>query len=300
MYLRVLGSAAGGGYPQWNCACDLCRHARDSSQPNEARLHAALALSADGREWHLINATPDVLAQINSSAALHPGPNVRQTPIRSILLTDAELDHTIGLLMLREGAVLDIYATATVIEALSSSFPVKKMLVDYASHRWHSIVAGQLFALGDTGLSIEPINVGRRHPRYVSDGSAGSDWVVSFRIEDSLTGGSIFYCPCIESWTPEIESAIERADLSFIDGTFWSEDEMQQLGTGKLSASEMGHIPLSGTNGSIAHLARFSDKRKILIHINNTNPILNANSQQCQVLRSHGIEIGSDGMELEI
>lgn len=300
MYLRVLGSAAGGGYPQWNCACALCRHARDSTQPNETRLHASLAVSADGLEWHLINATPDVLTQINSADSLHPGPNLRQTPIRSILLTDAELDHTIGLLLLREGAALDIYATATVIEALSSSFPVQKMLVNYATHRWHSIAAGQSFALGESGLSVETINVGRKHPRYVSAGGASSQWVVSFRIEDTVTGGSLFYCPCIESWSHEIENAIERTDLNFIDGTFWSEDEMQQLGTGKLTASEMGHVPLSGTTGSIAHLARYIDKRKILTHINNTNPILNSNSQQCQVLRSQGIEIGSDGMELKI
>lgn len=174
------------------------------------------------------------------------------------------------------------------------------MLVNYASHRWHSISAGQSFALDESGLTVETINVGRKHPRYVSAGSTSSEWVVSFRIEDSATGGSLFYCPCIESWTAEIQNAIEHADLIFIDGTFWSEDEMQRLGTGALTASEMGHVPLSGTAGSIAQLARYRDKRKILTHINNTNPILNPNSQQCQMLRSQGIEIGSDGMELKI
>ncbi len=300
MYLRILGSAAGGGYPQWNCACNLCRLVRNGGGTIPRRLHASLALSATGDSWHLINATPDVLTQINQSESLHPGPDLRQTPVKSIFLTDAELDHTIGLLLLREGSRLDVYAAETVLEALSESFPVRRMLSHYCDNNWISLAIGRSLPFEDNRLIVETIGTGSKRPRYASRNDSGSDWVIAYRFEDPATGGSLFYCPALESWSPEIESAIERSSCILIDGTFWSDDEMSALGAGKLSAAEMGHVPLFGTAGSITRLANFSSKKKLLIHINNTNPILDPNSRERQMLGFHGIEIGHDEMELTI
>lgn len=300
MYLRVLGSAAGGGYPQWNCACPLCQLSRTDRSRSEPRSHDSLAISATGKNWYLVNASPDVRFQIDSFPAIHPGPGLRETPLRGVLLTDAELDHTTGLLLLREGARLDVFATRAILNALSNRFPVRQVIANYADFQWIELKTGEPFTLDDGTIQAEAFSTGRKRPRYVEADDPAIDWVIGYRFQDLQSGRVAVYAPAIESWTPELENVMNRANCVFVDGTFWSADEMVNTGIGRLTAKDMGHIPISGTTGSAIRLAALSCARKILIHINNTNPILDNHSQQYSELISRGIELGTDGMEIKI
>ena len=300
MYLRVLGTAAGGGFPQWNCACTLCKQARSASHAVSARLHASLAVSATGNNWYVLNATPDIRLQIEFCRALHPGPAVRETPLRGVLLTDAELDHTIGLLILREGSALEIYGSSAVLQALEEALPVRAVLKPYAALSWTAVKVGEALLLDNAKLRVWALPLGRKRPRYAAACETDGEWTVGYRLEDAKTGGSVVYAPAVEKWTDELTREIERADCVFVDGTFWSEDEMICAGVGKLSAREMGHIPVGGEEGIAERLSRLPVKRKILVHINNTNPILNRYSREYSALVDKGIEVGLEGMELEV
>jgi pyrroloquinoline quinone biosynthesis protein B len=300
LYLRVVGIAAGGGYPQWNCACSLC--VRESGLRAPAQLHASLAVSGTGENWYLVNATPDVRFQIESFPALHPGPGLRETRLRGVLLTDAELDHSIGLLILREGSPLDIYGTPAVLTTLTEVFPIEKMVQSYAPFRWVSIGPDQSFKLDRDRLRITAFRLGVKRPRYAAGSAIDGDWVIGYRFEDLQTGGRVLYAPAIEAWTPILTEELAEADCAFVDGTFWSEDEMIRIGASTRTAKEMGHIPISGPEGSMQYLKTHQASRRqrmIYIHINNTNPILDENSPERRLLVECGIEIGRDGLELE-
>jgi pyrroloquinoline quinone biosynthesis protein B len=306
MLLKVLGSAAGGGFPQWNCNCPYCRRVRNRDERVHARTNNSLAISDDGKEWYLINATPDVNIQIEAHSALQPGPNIRSTPILGVLLTDAELDHTIGLLSLRQCTEIEVYAAAPVLNALRGPFPVQQILQPYASFHWEEVRLREFFPLFGGRLRVYPFHLGCKSPRYAytdvikkSEEEAAS-WVIGYRIRDQLTGGVAVYAPGIESWTVELEKQLENADCIFIDGTFWHSDELRCLGISELAAAEMGHIPISGPYGSFERLTQLAANRKIYIHINNTNPILDEASPQFCSLKEQGIEVGYDGLELEV
>ncbi|MBB6735227.1 pyrroloquinoline quinone biosynthesis protein PqqB [Cohnella zeiphila] len=304
MFLKVLGSAAGGGYPQWNCGCSNCRRVRAKRRLFRARMHSCLALSDDGRSWYLLNATPDILAQIESHAGLRPGPAMRHTPLAGVLLTDAELDHTIGLLHIRESAEIEVYAAPPVLQALQEHFPIRQILEPYAKYRWSMARPNESFPLFGGRVTIDPFFLGCKPPRYASvremESSARSPWVIGYRIVDRRTGGTVVYAPGVEEWTEELEQQLENADCIFLDGTFWHSDELRGLGISALAASDMGHIPIAGPNGSLERFARLSAYRKIYIHINNTNPILDEGSREHRILRELGIEVGDDGLELEV
>lgn len=300
MYLRLLGSAAGGGCPQWNCACRICSLARADGNHTYARTQSSLAISATGKNWYLVNCSPDVRSQIESTPALSPGPGVRQTPLRGVLLTDAELDHTIGLLSLREGADLDVYATSTVIAALSDSFPVRRILSSYADILWTEVGLDEEFTIDDGKLAVRAYSTGTKRPRYARAETSATGWVIAYRFQDKQSGAVAFYAPTIETWTRELVVAMSSAECVFVDGTFWSEDEMLQCGTGQLNAQLMGHTPISGTTGSAARLDGVASRRKILVHINNTNPIIDSDSDEAKELAARHIEVGADGLELEL
>jgi pyrroloquinoline quinone biosynthesis protein B len=300
VYLRILGTAAGGGYPQWNCACRMCSRARSGVVATPSRLHASIALSADQRHWYLVNATPDVHHQIESCSALHPGPGLRQSPLRGVLLTDAELDHTIGLLILREGTPLEIYATRAAIGALNRGFPLQSILSTYAPFRWIEVNHSQSFMLGGDGIQVTAFRVGIKRPRYAADSDADGDWVIGYRFEDTRSKGVLLYAPAVEQWTRELQSALTGADCALIDGTFWSDDEMQRMETGSHTAAEMGHIPISGSGGTLERLASSGARRTIYVHINNTNPILDENSPEYREIIESGLEVGRDGLEIEV
>ncbi|TBL70714.1 pyrroloquinoline quinone biosynthesis protein PqqB [Paenibacillus thalictri] len=306
MLLKVLGSAAGGGVPQWNCSCPNCRSARAGNGIVRIRMNNSLAISADGETWYLINATPDVCAQIESHPELYAGPQLRSTPVCGILLTDAELDHTIGLLSLRQSSELAVYAAAPVLNALTGAFPVRQIIAPYATFHWAEIRPGESFPLFGERLSVYPFLLGRKPPRYAAradnSGPAAADdpWVVGYRFTDRLTGGVAVYAPGVESWTQELERQLQDADCILIDGTFWHADELRDLGASELDAAAMGHVPISGPNGSLRRLAELPARRKVYTHINNTNPILHPESSEHRLLSESGIEVGCDGLELEV
>nr|WP_166640519.1 pyrroloquinoline quinone biosynthesis protein PqqB [Amycolatopsis sp. SID8362] len=302
VFVHCLGVAAGGGYPQWNCACAGCRKAR--AKPETASLHAGIAVSGTGEKWFLLNATPDVHHQIATDPVLHPGPEIRATPVAGVLLTDAEFDHTIGLLMLREESTLAVYGTEPVLAALTSWFPVRELLSDYAQITWSRLDIGKPLEL-DERLRATPFLTGAKAPRYVgrarhSPLGDSAEWEIGFRLEDTVTGGTVVYAPTVPRWDGKFARQVASADCVFVDGTFWADDEMSCQGAGSRSGRSMGHLPVGGPDGSARALAALPAKRKIYTHINNTNPILDEQSPERQWLTSLGIEVGRAGLEVEV
>lgn len=298
MFIHCLGAAAGGGYPQWNCACAGCQKAR--AKREVATTHAGIAVSGDGDQWFLLNATPDVHHQIAADPSLHPGPEIRTTPVAGVLLTDAEFDHTIGLLMLREESSLTVYGTYPVLEALTLDFPVRELLSDYAEFSWSVVEIGKPLNLDDR-LRVTAFKTGSKAPRYIGRSRLhGSAWEVGFRLEDKATGGTAVYAPTLPRWNQEFSKQVASADCVFLDGTFWTDDEMSSQGAGNRTGRSMGHMPVSGDHGSARALAALPAKRKIYTHINNTNPILDEDSKERRWVTDLGIEIGRAGLEVEI
>ncbi|MCC3359236.1 pyrroloquinoline quinone biosynthesis protein PqqB [Bacillus sp. REN16] len=301
MRIRVLGVAAGGGFPQWNCACPNCRDVRGGDTALKPMLQSSLAISPNEKDWYLVNAGPDVSRQIETFSALHAGPGIRETPLAGVILTDAELDHSIGLLSLREGSHLTIYGTETVRKCLDTSFPVIPMLKNYCSWEWQTLAPDVKERIGDSIL-IETVPVSRKPPLYAKSDNEESEgvWEVGLLFQNERSGKCVAYFPTLDTVTSEIESALHKADILLVDGTFWSEDELVSLGATKRNARDMGHLPISGPSGIIEKLASFSAERKILIHINNSNPILKKGSKESELLKHHGIEIAYEGMEVEV
>jgi pyrroloquinoline quinone biosynthesis protein B len=303
MWVRVLGSAAGGGFPQWNCTCPPCRAVRDGSRPARPRSQSSVAVSADRKQWFLLNASPDVQTQIESFPALHPdsGPGgERQVPLRAVLLTDAELDHTLGLLLLREGRGLDVHATEAVHDVLCHGTGVLRVLGAYCPVRWHPVDPG---APGDValggGLSYRAFDVPTaKRARFGPQDAAGR--VVGYRLTGPGGGGSLVFLPCLPELTPSIRAELDGCAALLIDGTCWQDDELIRLGLAAKTARDMGHLPISGPGGSLAQLAPLSVGRTIYTHINNSNPILLEDSAERHTLADHGAEVAADGLELQI
>jgi len=273
--IRVLGSAAGGGSPQWNCACAPCRQARRTGRN---RLQDTVAISGDGNAWYLLNASPDVRTQILATPELTPGPGLRETPLRGVVLTTAELDHTLGLLSLREAVALRVYATAAVGHALSAAFALRPILQCYTTLEWTDLGSVQPL---DGGLEVRRVTVGGKRPRYAHD-IPGDDWVSALRITDTWTGFVFVYATCLPAWTSEFDDFVKGADEVLLDGTFATEDELT-AGTGRPgSARAMGHLPIADSR---VRFAGHPGTRFRYGHLNNTNP-------------SAGDDIARDGLEM--
>jgi len=300
--IRVLGAAAGGGYPQWNCACPNCERVRAGDPSLRARRNDSLAVSPDGKRWALLNASPDICLQTEAYRPLHPGPSLRGSPVQAVLLTDAELDHTTGLLQLRQSSSLDVYAPPPVLLALANGFPVRRIVEPYADFRWLEARPEESFPLFGGQLAVCPFYLGDKPPRYArpNRNQDREAWVVGYRITDNATGGVAVYAPGIETWSPTLERHLDGADCLLLDGTFWHDDELRALGVSELTASDMGHLPVAGANGSAERLARIPARRKIYIHVNNTNPMLDERTPERRMVTELGIEVGVDGMEMEV
>jgi pyrroloquinoline quinone biosynthesis protein B len=302
MRIRVLGAAAGGGFPQWNCNCPNCDGLRKGTIRAQARTQSSICVSANGVDWVLFNASPDLLYQIRAFPALQPGRGIRDTGIRAVVLMDAQIDHTTGLLMLREGKPLQIYCTDMVREDMTTGNPLFNILGHYCGVEWHrlSTAAGNAFDIaGIDALSFTAVPLKSKAPPYSphrDDPHEGDN--IGMRIRDTRTGRTLFYAPGLAEIEPHLKPFLEEADCVMVDGTFWTDDEMVRLGISRKRALEIGHLPQSGPGGMIEVLDALKASRKILIHINNTNPILNEDSPERAELDRHGIEVAYDGMDI--
>jgi pyrroloquinoline quinone biosynthesis protein B len=295
--VRVLGSAAGGGFPQWNCTCPPCRAVRDGSRPTRARTQSSVAVSADGRRWFLLNASPDVHAQLSAFPALRPSGR-REVPLHAVLLTDGELDHTLGLLLLREGDGLTVHATEATHDTLGDGTSVLRTLEAYCPVTWQPVVPDADVALGD-GLSYRAFDVPTtKRARFGATDRPGR--VVGYRLTDAGTGGTLVYLPAVQALTSGVREHVDGCECLLLDGTCWSDDELIRLGLAGKTARAMGHLPVGGDDGSLEQLSSLRVGRTIYVHVNNTNPILLDDSPERRVVEEHGAEVAVDGLELQI
>ena len=297
VWVRVLGAAAGGGFPQWNCSCPQCRAVRDGSRPCRSRTQSSVAVSADYRRWFLLNASPDIRAQIESFPPLHPR-GVRDSPLGAVLLTDGELDHTLGLLLLREAGDLKVHATAAVHETLCTGTSLLPTLGAYANVEWRTVATGKEVSLAD-GLSYRAFDAPTDKRARFGTGE-GDESVVGYRITDGHTGRALVYLPGAQKLTASVRTHLQGCACLLFDGTCWQDDELIRLGIAGKTSREMGHLPISGADGSLKQLAPLPIDRKIYIHINNTNPILLEDAPERRIVEEHGLEVAADGLELEI
>jgi pyrroloquinoline quinone biosynthesis protein B len=298
VWVRVLGSAAGGGFPQWNCTCPSCRAVRSGSRPCVARSQSSIAVSVDREQWFLINASPDIQSQIESFPDLHPDED-RVVRLQAVLLTDGELDHTLGLLLLREGRGLEVHATESVHETLTTGTGLLPTLEAYCPVKWQPLVPGAEVALGDGGLTYRAFDA-PTDKRMRFSGTEMHGRVVGYRFTDATSGGSVVYLPCVQQLTPEVLAELRDCSALLVDGTCWSDDEMVALGLASKTSRDMGHVPIDGPGGSLEALASLPIDRKIYTHLNNTNPILVEDSPERRHLERYGMEVAVDGLELEI
>ena len=309
MRVKILGSAAGGGFPQWNCACPNCRAVRAGTFYGKSRTQAQVVVSADSRSWFLLGASPDLRAQIEANPELHPREGVRQSPIAGAVLANADVDHVLGLLLLRELQPLRVHATESIRRILTEDNSMFAMLQRVPGQLgWTSFAPGTSFPLvnaagEDSGLRCRALSLGTHYPAYVSQqrqGELASGEASLGLIVESSSGKRLAYMPAV----PEISDALLRefdsVDVLLFDGTFWSDDELIQTQGPGQTARQMGHVPVSSADGSLSGLAGLRRPRKIYIHINNTNPMLNEAGLEYRRVRESGWEIAEDGWQFDL
>jgi pyrroloquinoline quinone biosynthesis protein B len=303
MFIQILGSAAGGGFPQWNCNCPNCHGLREGTLNAKARTQSSIALSDNGVDWILCNASPDIRAQLASFPALQPARALRDTAIGGIVLLDSQIDHTTGLLTLREGCPHDVWCTEMVYQDLTTGFPLFNMLQHWnGGLRWNRIDLQAGFTVpACPALRFTPIPLRSAAPPYSPhrhDPHPGDN--IGLLVQDTNTGSTLFYAPGLGKISDELLAIMREADCVLVDGTLWTDDEMQTRGVGTKTGQEMGHLAQSGPGGMIEALDGLARPRKVLIHINNTNPILDEDSAERKILGEHGIEVAFDGMSIEL
>ena len=306
MHIRILGSAAGGRFPQWNCGCANCTAVRQGKFNGKPRTQAQLALSADGSRWFLAGASPDLAFQIEATPSLHPRA-LRDSPIAGVMLGSADLDHVLGLLLLRELQPLRVYAAASILKILREENSMFRMLnrVD-PQVAWTPMEAGTAFELADAtgnelGLRCEAYYLSGRYPKYVNSEGLPCEATAAlfFESEFSVLGSRkrVAYVPAVERLDDALLAKIEGADLLLLDGTFWSDDELIRVQGRGETAHQMGHIPIEE---SLSVLKNVGVGRKMFIHINNTNPILNEAGPEYRAVRAAGWEVAEDNWHVEL
>ena len=296
--VRVLGSAAGGGFPQWNCRCPTCEAARRGTAARP-RTQSSIAVRGAEGPWFLANASPDLRQQLEALPADH-ATNVRAAPVAAVVLTDAEIDHTAGLLLLRESAgAIHVYGSDEVRHALTDGYPVLRILAEYCGVQWRTIECGRAVALDGSSLEIESFAAGGDAPRYLT-GSGVEVEATGLVFRDRSTGGVLTYVPGLARWDDDVLGRLATSDVALVDGTFWRDDELMHLGISARTARQMGHVPLSGPGGTLEALAQLRRPRVILVHINNTNPVLLERSPERAAVLRAGAEVAHDGLELEL
>ncbi len=306
MRVRLLGTAAGGGVPQWNCNCAVCREARSGTGRVRPRTQSSVVVSANGRHWFLLNASPDLRWQIENFPPLQPtAGKTRDSPIQAVLLTNADLDHTLGLLLLREGERLVVHAPVNVQRSLTDGLSLAPALDAFCGVQWVSprenitpLLCRDQF---ESGLLYETLPLPGQPPRFMKGTTVPSPInVVGYRITDAKTGGRLLFLPDVVSLDDRLVCRLAECEALLFDGTFWSEGELQACGVGDLPASGMGHMPISGPGGSLKVIAQLRVTHKIYTHVNNTNPILFEDSPERAAVNAAGCVVGMDGMEITI
>lgn len=304
MHIHLLGTGAGGGFPQWNCNCDNCARLRRGEIKSTARTQSSITISSNGTDWVLFNASPDIRAQIESFPPLQPARKVRDTGICAIVLCDGQIDHSTGLIILREhDKPWDVYCTESVHEDMTTGYPIFNILSHFRGVQWHEIKTDQttftipkaeplIFTAVPLKSEAPPYSP-HRHNTVEGDN-------IGFKIEDPSTGKNLFYAPGLGIIEDHVYQYMADADVVLIDGTVWSNDEMAKHGISNKLASEMGHLDQSSEKGIKNALISLEKPRKILIHINNTNPILDEESAERKILNNAGIEVSYDGMDINL
>jgi pyrroloquinoline quinone biosynthesis protein B len=305
MRLHVLGSGAGGGFPQWNCNCHNCDGLRKGTIRATARTQSSVTVTGDNENWVLFNASPDILTQFQQFPELQPARALRDTAVKAIVLIDGQIDHTTGLYMLREHRQPhEIWCTPPVQEDLTQGNPLFRLLGHYCGVNWNALpIDESVFEMKHVpNLRFHAHHLRSNAPPYSPrrDKPVPGD-NIGVTIEDTTNGRKIYYAPGLVDIERHVWAAMQAADVVLVDGTFWTDDEMIALGASKKYARDMGHLPQTGENGMMAWLDKLpKTTRKILIHINNTNPILNEDSAQRRELESRGIEVAYDGMDITV
>ncbi len=304
MRIIVLGSGAGGGFPQWNCNCPNCKGLRAGTIQATARTQSSLAVSDDGEDWLLVNASPDLRAQLESCPALQPARAVRDTGIVAVLIVDAQIDHSTGLMTLREHTQrLPVYCTPSVHEDLTTGYPLLEVLQSYCGVEWRPIDAigrAPIKVPELPGITLWPIPLPSEAPPYSPRRhQPAADDTIGLVFVDERSQKRCFYAPGLGDWTQPVIDEATRADCVLIDGTLWNDSELADRGAANKTGREMGHLAQAGEGGMLDRLAPLPG-RKILIHINNTNPILDESSKERARLLEFGIEVAYDGMEIEL
>jgi pyrroloquinoline quinone biosynthesis protein B len=310
MRVKVLGSAAGGGFPQWNCACHNCRRLRDGSLRGTARTQTQVALSSDAGVWHLLNASPDLRTQLLATPELWPQHGTRSTPVANVVLTSADVDCVLGLLHLRESQPLHIYSTLPVRRVLTEENSLFRTLSrSNPPVRWDVLQLGRLIPIfqylppdAKTTLFCKAVSLKGSYPDYVSPGLRNSlpedEAVIGVQlIQDKKR---FFYAPSLPGIGEDLKRCVGESQVALLDGTFWTDDELVKVQGGGKTARQMGHLPLSGPGGLLAQCPKLVRARKVLIHINNTNPILDEESAEHRAVLDAGFEIAYDGMEISL
>jgi pyrroloquinoline quinone biosynthesis protein B len=306
MLVRVLGSAAGGGFPQWNCGCPNCRGVRTRAIRATARTQESVAVSGDGSDWFLLNASPEVRQQIESFPPLHPRAP-RHSPIQGIFLTNGDLDHCLGLLSLRESHPLVVYATEPVFRGFTEGNVLFRTLQRFPEQAtWRPLKVGredEVLGAGGrpSGFSVEPVAVPAKPPihlegRHAPDPEEG----IGLRFREARTSAVLAYFSGVAALTPPVRAALADADAVFLDGTFWSSDELITLGVGDKRAEQMAHLPVGGPGGSLEALRDLRARHRVFIHLNNTNPLLREDSPERAAVTAAGWDVAWDGMTLEL
>jgi len=305
MFIVVLGSAAGGGFPQWNCNAPTSKGVREGRLRAKQRTQASIAVSADGEEWLLINASPDFRQQQLATRSLWPRYAIRDTPIKAVLLTSGEIDHIAGLLSMRESQAFTLWATSPVHDILAENSIFAALSPDYVERQRFDLdrswnITGTEGALG---LTIEPFAVPGKVPLFLEARNAGNlagraGETIGLKVSDG--NSAFFYIPGCADMTSALRGRLRGAGLVFFDGTLWSDDELVQLGISHKTGHRMGHMSIDGEDGTIAAFRDLDVGRKIFIHVNTTNPILDEESAAHATIGAAGWEVAEDGMEIRL
>jgi len=308
MQVRVLGAGAGGGFPQWNCNHPNSRRARSGDPKASPRTQSSIALSADGERWVLCNASPDLRQQINANDVLHPRAGLRDSPIVAVVLTNADVDHVAGLLTLRESQPLAVYGTQRVLEVLAANSIFNVLNPQFVQRRALSLEeAGEIRGPDGaaTGVIVRPFTVPGKVALWLEDAARGPDFgtvaedTVGLEVLDSAGRTRLFYIPGCAAMPEVLARRLHGAPLVFFDGTLWVDDEMIRDGVGQKTGRRMGHMSVSGEDGTMAAFAPLDVARRIFIHINTTNPILLEDSAERAAVQAAGWEVAYDGMVVE-